>query len=84
MEAIDEQPDFAIAEKLIRQLLNENAAHLDAESKDFVRHYLDHDEYKMAFEGLFLELIATGTFHSSENLAVYVALGKALNLDSRS
>src|SRR5690606_38890134 len=30
---------------------------LDKESIDSVYHYLDHDEFEMAFEGLFLEIM---------------------------
>jgi hypothetical protein len=30
---------------------------LDNESIDYVNHYINHDEYEMAFEGLFLEIM---------------------------
>ena len=30
---------------------------LDEESIEAVQHYLDHDEYEMAFEGLFIEIM---------------------------
>lgn len=30
---------------------------LDKKSIDSVNHYVDHDEYEMAFEGLFLEIM---------------------------
>lgn len=64
--------------------MRENAGVLDAESQEFARHYLDHDEYELAFEGLFLGLITHGTVKSSEKLNTYVALGKSLNLDKES
>lgn len=84
MDDIESRPDFKVANKLIRQLLRENAGELDAESQEFARHYLDHDEYELAFEGLFLGLITLGTVKSSEKLATYVALGKSLALDKQS
>ena len=30
---------------------------LDSESIDYINHYINHDEYEMAFEGLFLEIM---------------------------
>lgn len=30
---------------------------LDKEAIDFVQHYIEHDEYEMAFEGLFIEIM---------------------------
>jgi hypothetical protein len=41
----------------IRRLLDAYAAHLSLEARQGVEHYLSHDEYEMAFEGLGLELI---------------------------
>lgn len=84
MDNIESRPDFKVANKLIRQLLQENSSELDEESQEFARHYLDHDEYELAFEGLFLGLITHGTMKSSEKLNTYVALGKSLKLDKES
>ncbi len=84
MNGIDDPHFFGLAATLIRRLLNENVAHLDTQSQEFVRHNLDHDEYEMAFEGLFLGLITHGSIASSDPLDVYLQLGKSLNLDKES
>lgn len=84
MNGIDDPHIFPLAARLIRKLLNENAAHLDTQSQEVVRHYLDHDEYEMAFEGLFLDLIAHGSITSCDKLDVYLALGRSLNLEKES
>ncbi len=53
---------------------------LDDESIEAVQHYLDHDEYEMAFEGLFIELININAELSTETANKCIVLGKKLYL----
>lgn len=78
---INEREFFTKAFKLIQGLLDRNASKLDSESIEAVQHYISHDEYEMAFEGLFIDLMALGEITSEENLATYVELGKKMALD---
>ena len=41
----------------IQAMLEEVSTILDTETRDAVSHYIDHDEYEMAFEGLFIEIM---------------------------
>lgn len=41
----------------IQFILTTVQSELDKESIESVTHYIDHDEYEMAFEGLFLEIM---------------------------
>ena len=56
---------------------------LDQESIDSVKHYLDHEEYEMAFEGLFIEIMK---LNSRPNIDFIEGrkFGKLLKLDEES
>ena len=41
----------------VQSVLDEHGDSLPAESVEAVRHYLEHDEYEIAFEGLCLDLM---------------------------
>lgn len=71
-------------QKLIQALLNEFSSLLDAESITFVQHYLDHGEYEMAFEGLFIELMKANAQIDKCELEKYFKLGQDLHLDEDS
>jgi hypothetical protein len=43
--------------EFIKSTLNQLDKTLDEESINSVNHYLDHNEYEMAFEGLFIEIM---------------------------
>ncbi len=68
----------------IEDVLARNADVLEKDTQEFVLHYLNHDEYEMAFEGLFLDLMQLGRFQSSFDIAHAVHLAKALNLHQES
>lgn len=65
---------------LITELLNAAAPKLDLETINGVKHYLDHDEYEMAFEGLFIDLIELSIVPDVD-LTIYLELGKKLKLN---
>lgn len=49
--------DFVKIHQDIHNLLQDLRYLLDEESVSAIEHYLDHDEYEMAFEGLVIELL---------------------------
>ena len=63
-------------------LIDMHGHHLDQDSQDAVSHYITHEEYEMAFEGFFLEMINKKV--NSSKFLVYVDLGKNLGLDKES
>ena len=72
------------AERLLRALLGEFSGQLDSASFRAVQHYLDHDEYEMAFEGLFIELMKANADMNKSRLETYYNLGQKLGLDKDS
>lgn len=56
---------------------------LDSESIDFVNHYVNHDEYEMAFEGLFLEIMKLEEIPKIDFLKSKM-IGELLNLNEES
>jgi len=64
------------------RLLEQCAADLPEESVSSVKHYIDHSEYEMAFEGLFLDLIAAGKMPIDVAPSFCRKLGRFLGLDS--
>jgi hypothetical protein len=77
----DENDFFVDAKRLIQELLNQNTSNLDFESNETVRHYISHDEYEMAFEGLFIDLMKLGAVNWPEKPSTYMELGEKLGLD---
>ena len=75
------EKEFWLAvEKLLQGLLDRFSNELDNESVNAVQHYLDHSEYEMAFEGLFIELMKLGVLLDKTSLRTYVELGESLGL----
>lgn len=72
--------DFADVREQILRLLRRHEHDLSAESKDAVEHFVGHDEYEIAFEGLCLDLIE-GRLMTAEDIADCVVLGETLGLD---
>ncbi len=58
---------FEKTKKLINELIDKNNEYLDTESKEAILNYIEHDEYEMAFEGLFIELIKLNLLLSSDD-----------------
>lgn len=66
----------------IRNLLS-NTPGLDKETVNAVEHYLDHAEFEMAFEGLFLDIIKSGLKPDMDyNYCHKIAAGLNLNKES--
>lgn len=75
---------WLMVEKLIQILLNEFIGLLDSESVNTIQHYLDHSEYEMAFEGLFIELMKANAAVEKNEKEAYFKLGRDLGLDEDS
>jgi hypothetical protein len=56
---------------------------LDKETVESVRHFVDHDEYEMGYEGLFIELMKAGFNPGDMKFDLYLNIGKLLGLDKK-
>jgi hypothetical protein len=74
-------PDFAKIEAL-RAILQQSSPILGGGSKHALEHYLDHDEYEMALEGLLIDLLASNHFPADFPWDQVLALGTEFRLDS--
>lgn len=79
--ATDKEIDTII--EFIQYSLELMESKLDKASINEVRHYLMHNEYEMAFEGLFIEIIKLGEA-SNIDLVKSLDIGRALKLDKHS
>ncbi len=71
-------------EELIRVLLNKFIGRLDSESVEAIHHYLEHSEYEMAFEGLFIELMKLKADINKNEKETYFKLARELGLEQDS
>ena len=51
--------NWVYIKEFIQMILKTVQLNLDKETVDSVNYYINHDEYEMAFEGLFLEIMKT-------------------------
>ncbi|WP_207513119.1 hypothetical protein [Longitalea luteola] len=71
------------AESFIREVLSVVASNLEKDLIDFVKHYLYHAEYEMAFEGLFIAIMNFDTVPVID-WRRSIEVGKKLKLDVES
>ena len=84
MTSLDDKEFWLNTEKMLQKLLKRFSRRLDGKTVDSVQHYLDHSEYEMAFEGLFIDLMDLGVELHDVECHAYVELGKSLSLDEDS
>jgi hypothetical protein len=84
MVTSNEKELWSVVEKRLQDLLIRYSDEIDDESKEAVQHYLDHSEYEMAFEGLFIELMKLKVSLGNEESCGFIELGKKLDLDKES
>jgi dimeric dUTPase (all-alpha-NTP-PPase superfamily) len=84
MATSNEKEYWLKVDKQLQDLLNHFSESLDEESVQSVQHYLDHSEYEMAFEGLFIELMNLKCSFSEEEFLTYIELGEKLGLNEES
>lgn len=65
-------------------LLKMHAGILEPDTYSSVMHYLEHGEYEMAYEGLFIDLIAANFQPQNIDLENYLRIGIKLKLNKES
>ena len=70
--------------KDIEILLNEYKNLFDNKTNNAIKHYIEHDEYEMAFEGLFIDIIKQNNWISDKSITYYLEIGMQLSLDKES
>lgn len=70
--------------KLLEEAINVSKSILSLEGLEGVEHYLQHGEYEMAYEGLVIELYASGLYPANFNFTDWKELGLVLGLDKES
>ncbi|MDY6930104.1 MAG: MafI family immunity protein [Pseudomonadota bacterium] len=81
MNDSSEKNFWLCAENRIQTLLNRFVGLLDTETVESVQHYLDHSEYELAFEGLFIELMKVDAVLEKDESEIYLKLAMELGLD---
>ena len=71
-------------EERIAQLVEESSDLIPKDALAEVRHYIDHDEFEVAFEGLVLELIKSQAKPSQFNYSEWMRLVDDLGLRTES
>jgi hypothetical protein len=69
------------AEFFIKQTLRNVGSYLDAQTIEAVEHYLENAEYEMAFEGLYIEIMANPSLCAMTHLNKSKDVGLLLKLD---
>ncbi|MBP0595964.1 hypothetical protein J8I87_41385 [Paraburkholderia sp. LEh10] len=65
-------------------LLEKYEAVLDDETLESVRHFIEHDEYEMAYEGLFIELMKVHFNPQDIDMEGCLRIGELLGLSRES
>lgn len=68
-------------ETCVHALYQQARPMLDESARAAVEHYLGHDEFEMAFEGLCIELVKSNLL-SREDAAPFIQLAMAIGLDT--
>ena len=78
-----ERPNWTQVAADISRLKNVYARYLSSDAREGVEHYLSHDEYEMAFEGLAIELMRIDEV-TLDDRRCCTQLGRQLGLDAES
>ena len=76
--------DYYKFKTYIEKVMKRHSEFLNSETIEAVKHYLDHDEFEMAFEGLFLDLMKIENFHFLMECEECKEIALSMNLDSDS
>lgn len=76
--------DWNKVKNYIEEILRIYCNLLSSECIEAVHHYLDHDEFEMAFEGLFLDLMKIGQIPQLIDSKECIDVAKTLKLDRES
>lgn len=80
----DSEIDYVLVKEKLLSVLDRYKDVLDGETLDSVEHFIAHDEYEMAYEGLFIELMKIHFNPSDIDMNIYLKIGEILNLDKES
>ncbi|WP_175699494.1 hypothetical protein [Burkholderia ambifaria] len=80
----ENEMDFTFVKGQLLLLLEAYEGKLGQETVDAVRHFIDHDEYEMAYEGLFIDLMNIGFDPNEISVDIYRKIGEDLNLKEES
>lgn len=75
---------FFIAKEFILNLLEKYKDRLEKDTISTVMHYVNHDEYEMAYEGLLIDLMSIEFNPKDIDILFCVNIGKEMNLDKES
>lgn len=84
MDKEEKKVDYNEVYESIVSLLEAYSDILDTDTYSAVTHYLEHGEYEMAYEGLFIDLIDAKFEIQKIDIKYYLTLGVKLNLDKES
>lgn len=79
-EILMEKLDYFKVKSDLMQLLLDCKGHFSEDAIGAVMHYIDHDEYEMAFEGLFLEIFNANFWPKNHDIKYWTNLGEKLGL----
>lgn len=80
----ENEVDYRFVKDQLLLLLGDYEGKLGRETVDSVRHFIDHDEYEMAYEGLFIDLMDIRFDPNEINVDIYRKIGEDLNLNEES
>ncbi|WDR87345.1 hypothetical protein [Burkholderia ambifaria] len=80
----ENEMDFTFVKCQLLLLLEAYEGKLGQETVDAVRHFIDHDEYEMAYEGLFIDLMNIAFDPNEISVDIYRKIGEDLNLKEES
>ncbi len=72
---------WTLIKESIQFALNQYKAEFDDETINTIHHYINHDEYEMAFEGLFIEIMKLN-ISLKIDLETYWNIAESLNLSN--
>ncbi|MFJ5430960.1 hypothetical protein ACIPUP_17615 [Pectobacterium actinidiae] len=68
----------------ISRLIDIYGKNLDEEITNSVNHFLDHGEYEVAYEGVFIELMSIGFNPDDIDVSHYIGIGIGIGLNKES
>ncbi|MBA0207250.1 hypothetical protein H0259_21595 [Pectobacterium aroidearum] len=84
MKINDEMKFYMEVKNSILRLIDIYGKDLDEETIRSVNHFLDHGEYEMAYEGIFIDLMSIGFNPENIDVSHYIAIGIRLGLNKES
>ncbi|WP_420064893.1 hypothetical protein [Pectobacterium colocasium] len=84
MKINDEMKFYTEVKNSISKLIDIYGKDLDEETINSVNHFLEHGEYEMAYEGVFIDLMSIGFKPDDIDASYYIGIGIGLGLNKGS